>query len=129
MSTILTSVNHAITLTKRLREISKNIENAEFNNLLADLSLELADTKLSLADMTEENAKLKAELTRIKHSKGITASELFYKDYAYFSPENDGPFCSNCYDTKKQKVRLKQLTGAFTTFGKESCPSCKETFG
>ena len=54
MADIISSVSTAITLAGRLREISKNIENAEFKNLLADLSLELADAKLKMADLMKE---------------------------------------------------------------------------
>ena len=35
---IISSIGQAIDLAKRLREISKNIAEAEFKNLLADLS-------------------------------------------------------------------------------------------
>ncbi|MBE3752988.1 hypothetical protein HJ186_23040 [Vibrio parahaemolyticus] len=59
MSDVLGSIGQAISLAKRLREISKNIEDAEFKNLLADLNLELADTKLALADVMEQNSQLK----------------------------------------------------------------------
>jgi hypothetical protein len=41
----LTTIDHAITLARRLREISKNMAEAEFKNVLADLSNELADAK------------------------------------------------------------------------------------
>ena len=78
-SSVLASLNQAISLTKRLREISKNIGDAEFSNLLADLNLELADTKLALADVTEENARLKSELTKIKHSKTIQDTHFVFK--------------------------------------------------
>jgi len=126
---VITSINNAITLAQRLREISKNIEDAEFKNVLADLSLEIADTKLSLAQVTEENAQLKSELTKLKHSRGETESELIYKDFAYYSESEDGPFCSGCYDTKKQKIRLTAETGHFKTFGSHKCPICKQYFG
>ena len=43
---LLTTISTSIALAGRLREIAKNIENAEFKNILADLSLELADLKL-----------------------------------------------------------------------------------
>lgn len=52
---LLTTISTSIALAGRLREIAKNIENAEFKNILADLSLELADLKLQLAGVVEEN--------------------------------------------------------------------------
>ncbi|MCV3263343.1 hypothetical protein OGZ01_11815 [Vibrio harveyi] len=51
MADLLSSVSTAISLATRLREIGKNIEDAEFKNILADLSLELADSKLKMADL------------------------------------------------------------------------------
>ena len=126
---VITSINNAITLAQRLREISKNIEDAEFKSLLADLSLEMADTKLALAQVTDENAELRSKLTKLKHSRGESQSELIFKDFAYYSESDDGPFCSGCYDTQKQKIRLSPVTGHFTTFGRFKCPSCGQRCG
>jgi regulator of replication initiation timing len=129
MNDVLSSIGHAISLAKRLREVSKNIEDAEFKNLLADLNLELADTKLALAGMIEENAQLKMELTQVKHSQGNGLRSLVFKEFAYYTLDDDGPFCSACYETKKQQIRLSKVTGAFTTFGHSKCPSCDEYYG
>jgi len=67
---IISSVSTAITLATRLREISKNIEDAEFKNLLADLSLELADAKLKMADLISENAEMKEQLHSLTSASG-----------------------------------------------------------
>ena len=48
MGDIVTTISTAISLTSRLKEISENIRDAEFKNLLADLTLELADAKIKL---------------------------------------------------------------------------------
>ena len=58
---LLSTINHSISLVGRLREISKNITEAEFKNVLADLSNELADAKLQIASLKEENATLRQE--------------------------------------------------------------------
>ena len=62
MTDIISPVSSAITLVSRLREIGKNIEDAEFRNLLADLNIELADAKLKIADLISENTGLKEKL-------------------------------------------------------------------
>jgi regulator of replication initiation timing len=129
MHSVITSINNGITLVQRLREISKNIEDAEFKNVLADLSLEMSDTKLALAQVTEENAKLKSELTKLKHSQGDSQTNLVFKEFAYYTDSDDGPFCSGCYDTKKQRIRLSPVTGMFTEFGRFVCPSCDKRCG
>lgn len=70
MADLLGTVSTAISLATRLREISKNIEDAEFKNLLADLSLELADAKLKMADLISENAEMKQRLDSLTSSTG-----------------------------------------------------------
>jgi uncharacterized coiled-coil DUF342 family protein len=59
---IITTIGTSIALAKRLREISKNIEDAEFKNVLADLASELADLKLEAATLKEQIAVLQEEL-------------------------------------------------------------------
>jgi DNA-directed RNA polymerase subunit RPC12/RpoP len=68
---IVSTVSTAISLATRLREIGKNIENAEFKNLLADLSLELADAKQKLAELISENAELKEKLHSLTSATGV----------------------------------------------------------
>ncbi|CAH7265607.1 hypothetical protein [Vibrio sp. 99K-1] len=129
MSDVLGSIGQAISLAKRLRDISKNIEDAEFKNLLADLNLELADTKLALADVIEQNSQLKLEINELKNSQGSNLNKLEFRKFAYFSLDDDGPFCSACYETKNQQVRLSKVSGAFLRFGHHKCPSCKQYYG
>lgn len=70
MGDLISTISTTITLATRLREISKNIEDAEFKNLLADLSLELADTKLKIADLINENTELKEKLNSLTSANG-----------------------------------------------------------
>ena len=58
---ILATLNHSISLVSRLREISKNLSEAEFKNLLADLSSELADAKIHIAELKTQLAALAEE--------------------------------------------------------------------
>ena len=58
---IVSSVNTSITFAKRLREISKNVSEAEFKNVLTDLMNELADLKLEIVQFKEELANLQEE--------------------------------------------------------------------
>ena len=69
MGDLITSVSTAIAIAKRLKEISENIKDAEFKNLLADLSLELADMKLRLAGVVEENVKLRSKIDDLVKSQ------------------------------------------------------------
>lgn len=70
MGDLISTVSTAISLATRLREISKNIQDAEFKNLLADLSLELADAKMKIADLISENAEMKEKLHSLTSAPG-----------------------------------------------------------
>lgn len=70
MTDILTGISTAITLTKRLKEVSEKIKNAEFANLLADLSLQLAETNSNLAQLVNENTELKQRLHVLENAEG-----------------------------------------------------------
>ena len=69
---IVTTTSTAISLLRRLRKISKNIEEAEFNNLLADLANELADIKIEAASLKEKVAELMEENVLLKKVKSTT---------------------------------------------------------
>lgn len=66
INTITTSIKAAIEITSRLKKISKNTENAEFKNLLADLQNNLADTKLEVIELKNRIYKLEQENLLLK---------------------------------------------------------------
>lgn len=70
MVEILSTLSAALGIASRLKEIGKNISDAEFKNLLADLSLQLADAKLKIADVVEENVKLKSRILELESVEG-----------------------------------------------------------
>ncbi|EGQ9279840.1 hypothetical protein RAL01_004153 [Vibrio vulnificus] len=129
MNDVLGSIGQAIGLAKRLCEIGKNIEDAEFMNLLATLNIELAKTKSSLAAVIEQNSQLKLEVNELKNAQGSNLSQLEFRDFAYYGANDDGPFCSACYETKNQRVRLRKVAAAFRVFGHHECPSCNQYYG
>jgi len=122
MNDLVSSATSAIKIVGRLREINKNIANAEFSNALADLAMELSGLKIQMAGLLEENDELKRKLADKKNDS------LIFKDYAYFTDLGDGPFCPGCYDSKGKSIRLSKLTKQFSVFGTHKCPSCDETF-
>lgn len=123
MSDLIGAASTAIQLVGRLREISKNVENAEFSNALADLAIELSEFKIKVAGLLEENDQLRRQLAQRR------STTLEFKEFAYYSESGDGPFCPGCYDGAAKTIRLTKLTAGFTVFGSHSCPACKETFG
>jgi hypothetical protein len=120
----VTAIDHAITLTRRLRDISKNVAEAEFKNVLADLSNELADAKLEIVSLKEQLATKAEELRLAKIPSLEPAEKPTMKWGAYQFKGEDGLFCTACYDTRRQKVRTTRLDSRF-----RQCPVCKALLG
>ncbi|MEC6814004.1 hypothetical protein [Photobacterium toruni] len=115
MTDILSSISTALSLTSRLREISKNIEGTEFKNLLADLSLELADAKLKIADLTSENADLRSKISELTSATGESCPKCNKRIYELISSVPDETFgdlgavkrvykCSGCQFSESKVV-------------------------
>ena len=111
---------------RKLRELSKKIHDVELKTLIADLSGELADAKLELAEIKTQLAELKEENQTLKSSLSQRSSgQPVLKGSCYEFPGEDGLFCTGCFDSKGQKVRVSPSPAAFATFGRWRCPSCK----
>jgi hypothetical protein len=109
-----------------MRAFSKKIEDADFKMLLADLSGELADAKVEVAQLkveiarlSEENQSLNARLSQKALGRPV------FSEGAYTFEGEQGTFCTVCFDTRQQRVRLSKLQPPFNTFGRWECPSCK----
>ncbi|HAS6313854.1 TPA: hypothetical protein RQJ76_004418 [Vibrio vulnificus] len=111
MADVIGAISNAISLTTRLREISRHIEEAEFKNLLADLSLELAEVKLQLADVLEENVKLREQVLDLSEDVGEKCPSCTKRSFTLKSTSRDPSFtlmhvnqyhfeCSSCKYTE-----------------------------
>jgi hypothetical protein len=130
MSDVVTAIQTAIEIAGKLRNLSKKVGDAEFKMLLADLSGELADAKLEVASLKMELAKAKEQLQQQAERFGQQQTEKpILCEGAYQFPDEPGFFCTACYDTKKQRVRVSALSGPFAAFGKWQCPSCNAVLG
>jgi len=66
----ITAITNAISLLTRLKQISGNIRDAEFKNLLADLSLELAEVKIKMAGLMNEKLELENRIKELESVEG-----------------------------------------------------------
>lgn len=107
MQEVIDAVSNAISLTKRLREISENIKEAEFRNIVADLSIELAEAKMKVADLISENVDLRKQLSEIETPVGDICPSCRKYTYVVVKSEPDKTFgdlgglrrtyqCSSC---------------------------------
>jgi hypothetical protein len=106
------------------------VADADIKMLLADLSNELVDAKLAAANLKSELADCKSELTDLKEKSAQTQSaKPEHFDGGYQFAEEDGLFCTGCFDSKRQKMRLASSKQHFDdAFGKWNCPVCKQYF-
>ena len=73
---IISTLGNTISLAKRLKEISKNVSEAEFQNLLADLLNQLATIKVEIADLKDQLVALQEENKALKN-KEVNEAESF----------------------------------------------------
>ncbi len=66
---IISTLSKTISLAQRLKEISKNVSEAEFQDLLADLLNQLSSTKLEVASLKEQLVVLINENQVLKNKK------------------------------------------------------------
>jgi hypothetical protein len=125
MNDVITAINHSISIVTRLREISKNITQAEFKNLLADLSNELADAKLNIANLKEQIAEQAEELRALKTAAERVARQKPKTKWGCYQFEGEeGLYCTACYDTKGAKSITTRLSAT-----RRMCPVCNALFG
>ena len=122
---IISSLSNSITVVRRLREISKNVAEAEFKNLLADLSSELADVKIEAAALKEMVATLKEENRVLRTTVPDKEDKpIGTKGGCYQFRGDDGLYCTGCWDSHRKKIRTNRLSTMF-----RQCPVCEAKIG
>jgi regulator of replication initiation timing len=89
---LLSSITTAITIAKRLRDVSDKIKDADFKNLLAELTLNLADIKMQLAEVLEENTQLKAKVRALEAVEGDPCPKCHKRGWEIESSSPDPTF-------------------------------------
>ena len=100
---------------KAIKDALAEVANLELKQDLLRIvndALELQGTNRQLA---EENREL-AEKLRFRE-------QVTFRDNAYWCEGDPDPYCSGCFDSKGQGVRLMRRSDV----GHYSCPACKQT--
>lgn len=122
---IIATISTSITLAKRLREISKNIEDAEFKHLLADLSSDLADLKLEAASLKDRIASLQEENALLKQTIPSAEEKPIARKWGcYQFSGDDGLYCPACWDSKRKKSSTTRVNSKFRL-----CSVCQAPLG
>ena len=98
---ITAGVAGAVVVVKKLLELKTIAKDAEAKLLIADLQLQLADVKTTAADLMNEKLQLAERLRRATEPPPV-----MIKEGLYFKEDEDGPFCTTCYDRDGKMIRL-----------------------
>jgi hypothetical protein len=93
---ILSYLNPSISIVSRLREISRNIHETDFRNLLANLSNELADARLQVAGLKERVARVTEENSEQKAAEPSNKQKPTLKWGCYQFEGEKGLSCTAC---------------------------------
>ena len=126
---VVASLQNAITIASKLRDLSKKIEDADFKMYLADLSNELADARLEAANLKVELAKQATRCHELEQQlEQRSAVKPTLKEGVYTFEGDEGQYCTACFDVRGKKVNLSKLSASFRSIGKWRCPSCDAVF-
>ena len=116
------------TYAEEVKDIGKR---GEFMRIIGELSIDLAETQIKLAEKLAEASELKEqvntlqqEIKRLKNPE----TKMIIKDGLYYGPDNDGPFCTGCYDNNQKTIRVVKRSGNFLRLGMYKCPVCHNSY-
>jgi hypothetical protein len=122
------AVNGLKLLAQYADDVKDVAKRGEFMRIIGELSLELAETQVRLSGHIRENDELKEQVLNLQKEvedlKNPDAT-LAIKDGLYYTSEGDGPFCTCCYDSDQEIIRLSALGES----GLHECPKCKYKYG
>jgi len=126
------TVSTGIDAIKKLTDLAIQSKNIELQEGLIGLREQLITIKESLLEAREENLSLKEENSLLKkklESLENPKAKLIVRDGVYYGSNDDGPFCTGCYDNNNKLIRVTELTNAFMQMGKYKCPICNSYSG
>jgi hypothetical protein len=104
---------------ENLKRIAKILQEAG----KIELYSQLLDVMKQCLDLQEDNRKIKAENDNLVELLKIK-DELIYKQNAYWKKnDNDGPFCTRCWDKHKDLIRMVNDRNIYF-----NCPECKNSY-
>jgi len=94
---------------------------------LQDMEKRYLELEKENAELKKENAEIKEEIRILKDKKSQYGIEPQFKNGLYYF-DDDGPFCTACWDNNHKKIRLREVPKMFCDFGKYACPVCNATY-
>lgn len=121
----------AIDSVKRIFNIASETKNVELQEEILALRKQvlemesgLLEAKAEITDLKEKNNKLVEQLKGREGGVIYNPKPRITNGLYAFGIEF-GLFCTGCYDSKKEKIRVTPTTKATEDLGKYQCPVCK----
>jgi hypothetical protein len=125
MLDIVSSLQYALEITKKLRDLNEKVKDADMKMLLADLQSEIADAKLEVISLKEQVAALLSKNTELATLLETRSSEIPEPVSGGYQFGDKGPYCVSCFENRGKKVLLPPATGIHSHFGQWYCQVCK----
>jgi hypothetical protein len=127
--TIIATTSKSLELVKALKDIDKQIGEAELKAKAAELLSNLADVKIALVEAKEEAAAKDAEITKLKksfqlHNECVRHFSFLYDKNAEGKPLGQ-PYCTRCEQIDGVMIKLTYDAGER---GNAICPECKAKY-
>jgi hypothetical protein len=121
---IIGSISGAISLIAKAKVLVDKTKNLELKAVIVELQGQLVDLKSLIVELQEDNQQLKKAA-----AMAIVAPDVTIKNGVYYKRDGEGPYCTTCYDSKKQLSRLTELGASHRIMGKWKCPVCRAYLG
>jgi hypothetical protein len=127
--TIIATATKSLEMVKALKDIDKQIGEAELKAKAADLLSNLADLKVALIEAKEEAAAKDNEINKLKQSFQLRSDCVRYYNFLY-DKSTDGkpqgqPYCTRCEQIDGVMIKLTYDDGPR---GNAICPQCKTKY-
>jgi regulator of replication initiation timing len=99
---LATAITILTTTYKTVKALSEKADNIELKNHILNMNEQIQDFREAAIELREENTRLKEEIKRLT---AVSEKKLVYKDGVYYD-EFEAAFCPNCYDKKKELIRM-----------------------
>ncbi|WP_186055607.1 hypothetical protein [Burkholderia gladioli] len=125
MTDIISSLQMAMDITKKLRDLNEKVKDADMKMLLADLQGEIADAKLEVVGLKEQVAALSTKNAELSVQLSARSAEKPVAMHGGYKFGDEGPYCVSCFEQNGKKILLPPATGIHSHFGQWYCPVCK----
>jgi hypothetical protein len=127
--TIIATTTKSLEMVKALKDIDKQIGEAELKAKAAELLSNLADLKIALVEAKEEATTKEAEIITLKKSFQLRADCVRHYNFLY-DKSVDGkpqgqPYCTRCEQIDGVMIKVTYDEGMR---GNAICPQCKTKY-